>query len=157
MDENISKFIWFRMLMLVLLLSAVICLCLWPFCVADIKLTLTLFQPSMDSICPIGLQCATEISALLSPPSPLQVQVIFSFILCTFLNPFHFTLLLILLTLQKYYHDLLTARGCSGIKVKQDGNFGKGFIYLFLIILSFCLCSASQWFKVLHVFLLFLH
>ncbi|RZB76701.1 Histone-lysine N-methyltransferase ATXR2 isoform F [Glycine soja] len=54
----------------------------------------------MDSICPIGLQCATEISALLSPPSPLQVQ--------------------------KYYHDLLTARGCSGIKVKQDGNFGKG-------------------------------
>ncbi|KAG5060195.1 hypothetical protein JHK85_001247 [Glycine max] len=30
---------------------------------------------SMDSVCPIGFHCATEISALLTPPSPLQVQV----------------------------------------------------------------------------------
>lgn len=53
-----------------------------PCCVADIKLilTLTLFQPSMEPVCPIGLACASEISALLSPPSPLQVQVISSFV-----------------------------------------------------------------------------
>ncbi|KAG5020068.1 hypothetical protein JHK87_015923 [Glycine soja] len=29
----------------------------------------------MDFVCPIGFHCATEISALLTPPSPLQVQV----------------------------------------------------------------------------------
>ncbi|KAG4961075.1 hypothetical protein JHK87_037708 [Glycine soja] len=100
------------------------------------NLSLTLFQPSMDSVCPIGFyqiynatkylpkgslknqfirgwstsdvgcgtlnsfHCATEISALLTPPSPLQVQ--------------------------EHYHNLLSARGCSGITVKQDGNSGKG-------------------------------
>ncbi|KAL2331817.1 hypothetical protein Fmac_019398 [Flemingia macrophylla] len=54
----------------------------------------------MDSICPIGSRCATQISALLTPPSPFQ--------------------------LQEYYHNLLSARQCSGITVKQEGNFGKG-------------------------------
>ncbi|XP_020204122.1 histone-lysine N-methyltransferase ATXR2 [Cajanus cajan] len=54
----------------------------------------------MDSICPIGSRCATQISSLLTPPSPLQ--------------------------LQEYYHNLLSARQCSGITVKQDVNFGKG-------------------------------
>ncbi|RDY01875.1 Histone-lysine N-methyltransferase ATXR2, partial [Mucuna pruriens] len=54
----------------------------------------------MESICPIESLCATQISALLSPPSPLQ--------------------------LQEYYHNLFSARECSGITVKQDGNFGKG-------------------------------
>ncbi|KAG4933983.1 hypothetical protein JHK87_047985 [Glycine soja] len=77
----------------------------------------------MDSVCPIGFHCATEISALLTPPSPLQVQVISSFILYTFLNPFHYALF----TLEEDYHNLLSARGCNGITVKQDGNFGKGF------------------------------
>ncbi|KAH1246724.1 putative protein disulfide-isomerase A6 [Glycine max] len=33
------------------------------------------FRFSMDFVCPIGFHCATEISALLTPPSPLQVQV----------------------------------------------------------------------------------
>ncbi|KAG4384575.1 hypothetical protein GLYMA_13G306800v4 [Glycine max] len=47
-----------------------------------------------------SFHCATEISALLTPPSPLQVQ--------------------------EHYHNLLSARGCSGITVKQDGNSGKG-------------------------------
>ncbi|KAG5103254.1 hypothetical protein JHK84_048223 [Glycine max] len=56
---------------------------------------------SMDSVCPIGFHCATEISALLTLPSPLQVQ--------------------------EDYHNLLSARGCNGITVKQDGNSGKGF------------------------------
>lgn len=61
-------------------LSAV--MCLWPLlcCWHQLIHTLTLFQPSMEPICPIGLACASEISALLSPPSPLQVQVISSFI-----------------------------------------------------------------------------
>ncbi|CAJ1956358.1 unnamed protein product [Sphenostylis stenocarpa] len=54
----------------------------------------------MEPVCPIGLLCASEISALLSPPSPLQVQ--------------------------EYYNNLLSSRGCTGITVKQDGKFGKG-------------------------------
>ncbi|KAI9075313.1 hypothetical protein K1719_042718 [Acacia pycnantha] len=54
----------------------------------------------MESICPIDSRCANEIAALLSPPSPLQVQ--------------------------EYYHKLLSTRKCSSIIVKQDGNFGKG-------------------------------
>ncbi|KAK7335563.1 hypothetical protein VNO80_27472 [Phaseolus coccineus] len=54
----------------------------------------------MEPICPIGLPCASEISALFSPPSPLQIQ--------------------------EYYLNLLSSRGCIGISVKQDGNFGKG-------------------------------
>ncbi|XP_061363098.1 histone-lysine N-methyltransferase ATXR2 isoform X2 [Gastrolobium bilobum] len=54
----------------------------------------------MEPICPIYSGCATEISALLTPPSPLQVQ--------------------------EYYHNLLSARQCTGITVKHDGNFGKG-------------------------------
>lgn len=39
---------------------------------------------------------------------------------------------------QEYYHNLLSSRHCSGITVKQDGNFGKGTILLRLI-LSFIL------------------
>ncbi|XP_054815392.1 histone-lysine N-methyltransferase ATXR2-like isoform X2 [Prosopis cineraria] len=54
----------------------------------------------MESICPIDSRCANEIAALLSPPSPLQVQ--------------------------EYYHKLLSARKCSSIIVQQDENFGKG-------------------------------
>ncbi|XP_027342135.1 histone-lysine N-methyltransferase ATXR2 isoform X2 [Abrus precatorius] len=54
----------------------------------------------MEPSCPIWSRCATEISALLAPPSPLQ--------------------------LQEYYHNLLSARQCSGIIVKQDDNVGKG-------------------------------
>ncbi|KAK7324781.1 hypothetical protein VNO77_28620 [Canavalia gladiata] len=54
----------------------------------------------MEPICPIGSQCATEISALLAPPSPFQ--------------------------LQEYFHNLLSARQCNAITVKQDVKFGKG-------------------------------
>ncbi|KAF7823119.1 Histone-lysine N-methyltransferase ATXR2 [Senna tora] len=54
----------------------------------------------MESICPIDSLCANEISALLTPPSPLQVQ--------------------------EYYDKLLSARKCSSVIVKQDGKFGKG-------------------------------
>jgi len=48
----------------------------------------------------------------------------------TFLNPLHFVLLLI----QEYYHNLLSSRGCTGISVKQDGNFGKGFFFFFFFL-----------------------
>ncbi|KAL5082047.1 hypothetical protein RYX36_010468 [Vicia faba] len=54
----------------------------------------------MEPVCPISSSCATEISALLSPPSPPQ--------------------------LQEYYHNIFSATLCSGITVKQDHNFGKG-------------------------------
>ncbi|KAI4322559.1 hypothetical protein L6164_022240 [Bauhinia variegata] len=54
----------------------------------------------MEAICPIDSRCADEISALLSPPSHLQIQ--------------------------EYYDKLLSKRQCSGITVKQDGKFGKG-------------------------------
>ncbi|KAL1345740.1 hypothetical protein HN51_019443 [Arachis hypogaea] len=53
-----------------------------------------------EPICPIDSSCQTQISALLSPPSTLQ--------------------------LQEYYNTLLSARHCSSITVKQDANFGKG-------------------------------
>ena len=102
----------------------------------------------MDSVCPIGFHCATEISALLTPPSPLQVQVISSFILYTFLNPFHYALF----TLEEDYHNLLSARGCNGITVKQDGNSGKGF-YFFIFNFNnsvICLCSI----KLLNLYIL---
>lgn len=53
----------------------------------------------MESECSIDAQFANEISALLKSPSSLQVQ--------------------------EYYDQLLRTRQCSGIKVKQDGEFGK--------------------------------
>ncbi|KAK7272303.1 hypothetical protein RJT34_28813 [Clitoria ternatea] len=54
----------------------------------------------MEPICPIGSTRASQISDLLTPPSPLQ--------------------------LQEYYHNLLSARQCNGITVKHDDNLGKG-------------------------------
>ncbi|XP_021283824.1 histone-lysine N-methyltransferase ATXR2 [Herrania umbratica] len=54
----------------------------------------------MESICPIDQRCSHQISALLQPPSPLHVQ--------------------------EYFEQLISKRQCHGIKVKQDGVFGKG-------------------------------
>ncbi|KAB1209836.1 Histone-lysine N-methyltransferase ATXR2 [Morella rubra] len=54
----------------------------------------------METICPIDAQFANEISALLKPPPPLQVQ--------------------------EYFENLISTRQCRGIKVKPNGEFGKG-------------------------------
>ncbi|XP_058779942.1 histone-lysine N-methyltransferase ATXR2 [Vicia villosa] len=54
----------------------------------------------MEPVCPITSSRATEISALLSPSSPRQ--------------------------LQDYYHSIFSARHCTGITVKHDDKFGKG-------------------------------
>ncbi|GLT87060.1 hypothetical protein SLE2022_051620 [Rubroshorea leprosula] len=54
----------------------------------------------MESICPIDQRCTSQISALLRPTSPPEVQ--------------------------EYFEQLISKRGCRGIKVKQDGEFGKG-------------------------------
>ncbi|XP_027187192.1 histone-lysine N-methyltransferase ATXR2 [Cicer arietinum] len=54
----------------------------------------------MEPICPITSTSANEISALLSPPSPHQ--------------------------LQEYYHNVFSTRHCSDITIKQDDNSGKG-------------------------------
>nr|XP_048328651.1 histone-lysine N-methyltransferase ATXR2 isoform X2 [Ziziphus jujuba var. spinosa] len=54
----------------------------------------------MENICPIGQRFASEISALLTPPSPLQVQ--------------------------EYFDQLLSTRKCRDIKVNPNGDFGKG-------------------------------
>ncbi|KAK6241576.1 hypothetical protein SCA6_006965 [Theobroma cacao] len=54
----------------------------------------------MESICPIDQRCSHQISALLQPPSPLHIQ--------------------------EYFERLISKRQCHGIKVKQDGEFGKG-------------------------------
>ncbi|KAJ7948179.1 histone-lysine N-methyltransferase ATXR2 [Quillaja saponaria] len=54
----------------------------------------------METICPIDLRCANEISALLTPPSSPEVQ--------------------------EYFDGLLSTRQCRDIGVKQDGGFGKG-------------------------------
>ncbi|XP_038713842.1 histone-lysine N-methyltransferase ATXR2 isoform X1 [Tripterygium wilfordii] len=54
----------------------------------------------METICPVDVMCAKEISALLQPPSTSEVQ--------------------------EYFEKLLSERQCRGIKVKQSGEFGKG-------------------------------
>ncbi|KAK9284278.1 hypothetical protein L1049_023448 [Liquidambar formosana] len=54
----------------------------------------------METVCPIDVQFASEISALLKPPTPPQ--------------------------LQEYFDQLITTRQCRGLKVKQNGELGKG-------------------------------
>ncbi|KAG5226537.1 histone-lysine N-methyltransferase ATXR [Salix suchowensis] len=54
----------------------------------------------METKCPVDAKCAAEISALLTPPSPLQ--------------------------LQEYFEEIISERKCHGIEVKQDGNLSKG-------------------------------
>ncbi|XP_012086380.1 histone-lysine N-methyltransferase ATXR2 isoform X2 [Jatropha curcas] len=54
----------------------------------------------MDTVCPLDTKCASQISALLRRPPPLQVQ--------------------------EYFEELILSRQCHGIKVKQNGKFGKG-------------------------------
>ncbi|GAU17085.1 hypothetical protein TSUD_105840 [Trifolium subterraneum] len=53
----------------------------------------------MEPICSITSSCATQISALLSSPSPQQIQ--------------------------EYYHNIFSSKHCNSITVKQDDNFGK--------------------------------
>ncbi|KAF9663284.1 hypothetical protein SADUNF_Sadunf17G0023000 [Salix dunnii] len=54
----------------------------------------------METKCPVDAKCAAEIAALLTPPSPLQ--------------------------LQEYFEEIISERKCHGIEVKQDGNLSKG-------------------------------
>ncbi|ESR60738.1 Histone-lysine N-methyltransferase ATXR2 [Citrus sinensis] len=54
----------------------------------------------MEIVCPIDEKCASEVSCLLRPPSPLQVQ--------------------------EYFDQLISTRNCHGIKVKQISERGKG-------------------------------
>ncbi|CAL5403501.1 unnamed protein product [Camellia sinensis] len=54
----------------------------------------------MDAVCPIDSQFADEISALLKPPMPHQVQ--------------------------EYFDQLTTTREIRGLKVRQNGEHGKG-------------------------------
>ncbi|XP_031383826.1 histone-lysine N-methyltransferase ATXR2 [Punica granatum] len=55
----------------------------------------------MEISCPIDEQYASEISALLKPPPPPHL-------------------------VQEYYDQLLESRQCHSIRVKQEGEFGKG-------------------------------
>ncbi|KAJ6860102.1 histone-lysine N-methyltransferase ATXR2 isoform X1 [Populus alba x Populus x berolinensis] len=54
----------------------------------------------METKCPVDARCAAEISAMLTPPSPLQ--------------------------LQEYFEEIISERKCHGIEVKRDGNLSKG-------------------------------
>uniref|UniRef100_A0A2P2M6V9 Histone-lysine N-methyltransferase ATXR2 isoform X2 n=1 Tax=Rhizophora mucronata TaxID=61149 RepID=A0A2P2M6V9_RHIMU len=54
----------------------------------------------MDTVCPIDVKCPSQISALLRPPSPPQVQ--------------------------EYYEKLIAERECRGLQVKQNCYLGKG-------------------------------
>ncbi|XP_071691357.1 histone-lysine N-methyltransferase ATXR2-like [Rutidosis leptorrhynchoides] len=54
----------------------------------------------MEIICPIDVQFADQISQLLEPPSPLQVQ--------------------------EYFNELITSKQCQGIQVKPTNEYGKG-------------------------------
>ncbi|XWS54312.1 hypothetical protein CRYUN_Cryun10bG0079500 [Craigia yunnanensis] len=53
----------------------------------------------MELICPIDQRCSHQIAALLQPPSPILVQ--------------------------EYFEQLISKRQCPGIKVNQNGEFGK--------------------------------
>ncbi|XAR55405.1 Histone-lysine N-methyltransferase [Bertholletia excelsa] len=54
----------------------------------------------MEALCSIDVQFADEISTLLKPPPPREVQV--------------------------YFDHLITTSECRGLKVKQNGEHGKG-------------------------------
>ncbi|KAM3745073.1 hypothetical protein ACB098_06G098600 [Castanea mollissima] len=53
-----------------------------------------------DTVCSIDARFANEVSALLNPPHPLH--------------------------LQEYFDNVISRRQCRGIKVKQNGELGKG-------------------------------
>ncbi|KAF5200518.1 Histone-lysine n-methyltransferase atxr2 [Thalictrum thalictroides] len=55
---------------------------------------------SSSIFCQLDKEFSKEISALLKPPSPQQVQ--------------------------EYFDKLVKMRQCNGLKIKQDGNYGKG-------------------------------
>ncbi|KAE8679974.1 Histone-lysine N-methyltransferase ATXR2 [Hibiscus syriacus] len=59
----------------------------------------------MELICPIDQRCSDQITSLLRPPSVR---------FCTFIKT------------QEYFEQLISKRRCQGIKVKQNGEFGKG-------------------------------
>ncbi|XP_031105734.1 histone-lysine N-methyltransferase ATXR2 [Ipomoea triloba] len=54
----------------------------------------------METFCPISDQFSDQIASLLNPPPPLQVQV--------------------------YFDELTATRQCDGLKVKPNGEYGKG-------------------------------
>ncbi|XP_031254563.1 histone-lysine N-methyltransferase ATXR2 [Pistacia vera] len=54
----------------------------------------------MASVCPIDEKCASQVSSLLQPPSPLQVQ--------------------------DYFDNLISTRPSQGIKVHQNTHLGRG-------------------------------
>lgn len=54
----------------------------------------------MESVCPLDQQFASEISALLQSPPPHETQ--------------------------EYFDNLIASRPCHGLKVKVDGELGKG-------------------------------
>lgn len=63
----------------------------------------------MEIVCPIDAELGTEISALLTPPSPADVD--------------------------EYLNELIqsSSRQCNGITVKQNGELGKGKTPIFQI------------------------
>ncbi|KAL3509663.1 hypothetical protein ACH5RR_029064 [Cinchona calisaya] len=54
----------------------------------------------MEPICPIDANCSDQISLLLNPPSPVQVQ--------------------------KYYEEVIANRQSCGLEVRTNGEYGKG-------------------------------
>ncbi|XP_044501289.1 histone-lysine N-methyltransferase ATXR2 isoform X2 [Mangifera indica] len=54
----------------------------------------------METVCPIDEKCASQVSALLQPPSTLQAQ--------------------------EYFDNLISTRPAHGIKVRQNTHLGKG-------------------------------
>lgn len=84
----------------------------------------------MDTVfCPIDAYFAGEISALLQPPPSAQAQAISLSLsgteLCIYLAEGGFQFFPFCKT-QEYFDQLITTRGCTGLKVKQNGAHGKG-------------------------------
>ncbi|PPD97929.1 hypothetical protein GOBAR_DD05002 [Gossypium barbadense] len=90
----------------------------------------------MELICPIDQRCSHQIAALLRPPSPPIVQATTPLFPSIFLSIYFFLILFLaysaksisfnFIQMQEYFDQLISKRKCQGIKVKQNGDLGKG-------------------------------
>lgn len=115
----------------------------WRRHVCVVSLTLSSKVPTFVSmeppICCITSRCANEITTLLSPPSPHQLQV-FNLFIHLFHQPIFIFSSFSSLFMQEYYQNIFSSRHCNDITVKHDDQLGKGDDFIHYII---CLCSIT--------------
>ncbi|KAK3000825.1 hypothetical protein RJ639_020264, partial [Escallonia herrerae] len=87
----------------------------------------------MELVCPIDAQFRDQIDALLKPPSPGHVQAKLSLSLQIYVHifstPTHYKtnlLTSLLSAFQEYFDQLIESSQCRGLKIKTNGEHGKG-------------------------------